>query len=296
MKKNVTEGRKRPVDALDVIIFIVLTLFALIIIYPFYTAIIASIMTAQEYNLTRIITFPKTVCWDNYRYLLSSNVIWTGYLSTLIISISGLVYGLGISVMMGYALSRPAFPGKKLIFLMILFTMYFGGGMVPMYLQIKNLNLLNTRAAIVLMGGVSTFNIIIIKGSFEAIPESLVEAARVDGANDLVIFLRIMLPLQKAILATFALFITVGYWNEWFWSSMVINQTRKFPLQVVLKSIVSSISADGKNSDRISSIQKFYAEGVKMAAVVVTMLPIMMVYPFLQKHFTKGMLVGAIKM
>lgn len=288
--------RKRPIDTLDVVIFIVLTLFALIIIYPFYTAIITSVMSSKEYMNTTFITFPKEICWDNYIFMFSSSVIWTGYQSTLMITILGVIYALSISVMMGYGFSRPEFPGKKLIFILMLFTMFFGGGMVPMYLQLKNMHLLNTRAAIILMMGVSPFNIIIIKSSFESIPESLVEAAKIDGANELTIFIKVMLPLQSAILATFALFIAVGYWNEWFWSTMVINETSKLPLQVVLKSIVTSVKANQDTAARMEAMGVSYTDGIKMAAIVVTMLPIMLVYPFLQKYFVKGMLVGAIKM
>lgn len=271
-------------------------MFALLIIYPFYTALATSLMSRQEAINTRIVIFPKKICWDNYSYMLSTPVIWTGYKSTLMITIIGLVYGLSISVMMGYAFSRPSFPGKKLFFILMIFTMFFGGGLVPTYMQLKNLGLLNSRWAVILMMGVSPFNIIIIKSNFEAIPETVVEAAKVDGANELTIFFRIMLPLQTAVLATFALFISVGYWNEWFWSSLAINQTSKMPLQVILKNIVSSVSSNREAASRIETMNTVFDDGVKMAAVVVTMLPIMVVYPFLQKYFVKGMLVGAVKM
>ena len=294
MRNKVTV--KKRIDVVDVIVFLFLTIFAVLIVYPFYTAFATSLMSRQEMINTRIITVPKQLCWDNYAYMLSTPVIWTGYQSTLIITAIGLVYGMSISVTMAYAFSRPAFPGKRLLFMMMLFTMFFGGGLVPMYMQLKNLNLLNSRWAVILMMGVSPFNIIIIKSNFEAIPESLVEAAKVDGANELTIFFKIMLPLQTAVLATFALFISVSYWNEWFWSSLAINETRKMTLQVILKNIISSVSSNREAAARIETMNTVYDDGVKMAAVVVTMLPIMIVYPFLQKYFVKGVLVGAIKM
>jgi len=196
---------------------------------------------------------------------------------------------------MAFGLSRKTFPGKKIIFLFILFTMFFGGGLVPTYLLIKNLGLINTRSAIILMMGASPFNIIVVKNSFEQLPESLEEAAKIDGANDLTIFFRILLPLQLPIIATIALFIAVAYWNEWFWPMLVINSTGKFPLQVVLRSIVSANLMDSSMQQNPLA-RTIFSDGIKMAAVVVTMLPVMVVYPFLQKYFVKGILVGAIKL
>jgi putative aldouronate transport system permease protein len=173
--------------------------------------------------------------------------------------------------------------------------MLFSGGMVPTYLLLKNMGLVDKRFSIILLLGVSTYNIIILKSGFEQTPVSLSEAAKIDGANELVIFLRIMLPLQSALLATFTLFTAVAYWNEWFWSMLMINSSGKMTLQTVLRSIVSEASADADIASGEAGLDVF-SQGVKTAAVMMTMVPIMCFYPFLQKYFVKGVMVGSIKM
>ena len=167
--------------------------------------------------------------------------------------------------------------------------------MIPTYLQFKSLGLIDSRWAIILYCGVSTYNIIILKNGFEQTPVELEEAAKIDGANDLTVFFRVMLPLQGALLATFTLFTAVGYWNEWFWSMLLINSTRKMTLQTVLRSIVAESAAYSDIAAGDTDVDIF-TNGVKMAAVIMTTLPIMLFYPFLQKHFVKGVLVGSVKM
>jgi len=238
---------------------------------------------------------PPEIIFDNYQYLLSGPLIWSGYISTLIIVGSGTAYGMLISLMMAYAFSRRYFPGKKILFKLMLFTLFFSGGLLPLYLLIKNLNLIDSRLAIILMYGMSPFYVIIMKTTFEQIPASIEEAAKIDGANDITIFWRIMLPLQKPVIATFSLFTAVNYWNEWFWSMLIIQSREKMTLQLVLRLILNEAAADIETMSAMTS-QAVFAQGVRMAAVVATMLPIMLVYPFLQKYFVKGVMIGAIKM
>ena len=198
-------------------------------------------------------------------------------------------------VMMAYVFSRKSFPGKKLLFALVLFTMFFSGGMIPTYLQFKGLGLINSRWGVILFCGVSAYNIIILKNGFQETPVELEEAAKIDGANDLVVFFRVMLPLQGALLATFTLFTAVGYWNEWFWSMLLINSSDKMTLQTVLRAIVAESQAYSDIAAGDTDVEVF-TDGVKMAAVMMTTLPIMLFYPFLQKYFVKGVLVGSVKM
>lgn len=293
MKKH-SKSRKR-LEAMDVVAFVFLTLFALVIFYPFYNALLSSFMTAKEYTLRPVSLFPREVTWDNYAYMLGRQTLGSGYISSIMITSIGTVYGLSISLLTAYAFSRPRFPGKKLLFRLMLFTMFFSGGLVPTYLLIRNMGLINSRWSVILMLGVSPFNIIIIKNGFEQTPAAIEEAAKVDGANDVTTFLRIMLPLQKPLIATFSLFIAVAYWNEWFWSMLLLNSQDKMTLQLVLRSIVSEASGE---QDRIAAsvAGTTFSQGIKMAAVMATMLPVMCIYPFVQKHFAKGILVGAVKM
>lgn len=279
----------------DVVITIVLTLVCLIIFLPFYNSVVISFETPRAYMSHPVSLYPIEFSLKNYSYLIEKGQMATGYRNTIFITFVGTLYGMCISVMTAYVFSRKYFPGKKVLFGLMLFTMLFSGGMVPMYLQLKNMKLIDTHWGIILPLGVSTYNIIIIKSGFEQTPIELEEAAKIDGANDLTVFFRVMLPLQGPILATFTLFTAVAYWNEWFWSMLLINSGGKMTLQTVLRAIIAeaSVDADISYGDVATEI---FSNGVKMAAVIFSMVPIMCFYPFLQKYFVKGVMVGAVKM
>ncbi len=279
----------------DVLIVIILTLIAIMIFLPFYNAVVISLETNRAYALHPVSMYPVEFTLRNYAHLIEKGQIGVGYRNTIFITFAGTVMSMFAMVAMAYAFSRKRFPGKKFFFLLMMFTMFFSGGMIPTYLQFKNLGLINSVWAIILFSGVSAYNIIILKNGFEQTPPELEEAAKIDGANDLVIFLRVELPLQGALLATFTLFTAVGYWNEWFWSTLLINSGSKMTLQVVLKAIVAESAALEDVSTGEAGLDAF-AQGIKMAAVMLTMVPIMCLYPFLQKYFVKGVLVGSVKM
>lgn len=285
--------RKRTTG--DYVIFVILTFLMLVIAIPFYNTIVISVETSAAYARNPLSLYPAEFSMDNYRFMFKNNAILYGYRNTVFIAAIGLVYGMTISVMMAYAFSRQ-FPGKKFFFLLMLFTMFFGGGTVPTFLIMKKLKLINKLLGIILMSGVSSFNIIIMKNGFESTPPALEEAALIDGANDLQIFLRVMLPLQKPLLATFSLFTIVSYWNSWYWPLLLLNSPTKQTLQVVLRAIVNDASQATEVASSGSATAQTFSQGVKMAAVMITMGPIMIVYPFLQKYFNKGVMVGAIKM
>lgn len=279
----------------DVVITVVLTLLAFVIFLPFYNSIVISLETNRAFALHPVSLFPHEFTWSNYSYLIEKGQIGIGYVNTIFVTVIGTALSMAAMVMMAYALSRRSYPGKRLIFMLMMFTMFFSGGMIPTYLQFKQLGLIDSLWGIILFSGVSAYNIIILKSGFEQTPVELEDAARIDGANDLVIFFHVMLPLQSALLATFTLFTAVGYWNEWFWSMLLINSGDKLTLQPVLRAIVAESSAfeDMSAGEAGSDV---FTQGIKMAAVMMTMLPIMCFYPFLQKYFVKGVLVGSIKM
>ena len=278
----------------DYAVFIVLTLTALLILLPFYNAVVISLETNRAYALHPVSLYPAEFSLKNYQYLIDKGQLGVGFQNTIMITTSGTVLSMAASVMMAYAFSRK-FPGKKLIFLLMMFTMFFSGGMIPTYLQMKVLKLIDSRWGIILFVGVSTYNIVILKSGFEQTPIDLEDAAKIDGANDLIIFFRVMLPLQGPLLATFTLFTAVAYWNEWFWSMLLINSASKMTLQTVLRSIVAEASAAADVSTGEADLDVF-SQGVKMAAVMMAMVPIMCFYPFLQKYFVKGVMVGSVKM
>ena len=291
------KGLKRKTTG-DYVIFVVMTILALVIVIPFYLSIVISFETPAAYARSPAAMWPAEFTLANYKYLINVGALGVGYANTIFVAGFGLLYAMLLMVSMAYAFSHPSFPGKKLFFFIMLFTMFFGGGLVPTYLLMKDLGLRNTLWGIILMGGVSAYNIIIMKGGFESVPSSLSEAATIDGANELQIFWKVMLPLQMPLLATFSLFTVVGYWNSWYWPSILINKSKLQTLQLVLRSVVNSASAAQTAGQSASGMagEDLFSEGMKMAAVVATMLPFMCVYPFLQKYFTKGVLVGSIKM
>lgn len=278
----------------DYVVLIVLTLTALLILLPFYNAVVISLETNRAYALHPVSLYPAEFSLKNYQYLIDKGQLGIGFQNTILITSTGTVLSMAASVMMAYAFSRK-FPGKKLIFLLMMFTMFFSGGMIPTYLQMKALKLIDSRWGIILFVGVSTYNIVILKSGFEQTPIDLEDAAKIDGANDLIIFFRVMLPLQGPLLATFTLFTAVAYWNEWFWSMLLINSSAKMTLQTVLRSIVAEASAAADVSTGEADLDVF-SQGVKMAAVMMAMVPIMCFYPFLQKYFVKGVMVGSVKM
>ena len=287
--------RKKRYTIGDVLIFITLTLLALLIFTPFYNAVVISLESNRGYALHPVSLYPTEITVNNYIYVIKNGNILTGYASTIMITVAGTILSMSAMIMAAYVFSRKRFPGQRLLFALVMFTMFFSGSMIPTYLQFKNLGLINSRWAIILYCGVSTYNLIIMRSSFQQTPPDLEEAAKIDGANDLIIFFRVMLPLQSSIIATFTLFTAVGYWNEWFWSMLIINSSGKMTLQTVLRAIVAESAAYSDIASGDTDVNVFTA-GIKMAAVVMTTLPIMFFYPFLQKDFVKGVLVGAIKM
>jgi putative aldouronate transport system permease protein len=286
---------RKKISAVDILLFIMLTAWGLIILFPFLNVVAISFTGYKEYLETPLLLWPKAPELRAYKELFADGRIWIGYRTTLTIILIGVPLSLFLSTTMGYALSRKNFPGRKLFFLFVLFTMIFQGGIVPLYIVVRSLGLTNTIWSVILTGGINTFYMIIIYNFFSTIPESLIESARLDGAGDWTILFHIVFPLSMPIIATMTLFYTVDKWNEWFNAMIFIRRGAIQPLQVVLRSIVMDSAAQGQLNVNAAMIDRAFTSGIKMAAVMVTMLPIMCIYPFLQKHFAKGILVGAIK-
>lgn len=287
--------RHKKWDGVQILAIVLLLIFAGIILIPFWNAVVISLETARAYSLYPTSLIPMEFTLDNYKEMFAKgDALLLAYKGTLITTIFGTVIGMTISVLGAYAFSRQ-FPGKRFFFRVMIFTMFFGGGLVPTYLLYRNLELLNTYAGVVIVGLVSVYNIIIMKNGFESTPVELQEAAMIDGANDLVIFAKVMLPLQKPLIATFTLFSMVGYWNSWYWPMLILTKGDKNVLQLFLRNIVNETILNDAAGASMAAEQQRFAQGMKMASVFMVMLPIMLVYPFLQKYFTKGILLGAVK-
>jgi putative aldouronate transport system permease protein len=280
---------------MDVILFILLSVWGIIIVAPFINALAISFTSYKEYLETPLLLFPKEPELKAYRELFKDNRLLYGYRTTIIIVLVGVPLSLFLSSSMGFALSRKGWPGRKFFFFFILFTMIFQGGIVPLYMVVRSLRLTNTIWSVIFTSGINTFYMLLVYNFFQSLPESLIESAKLDGAGDWIILFRIIMPLSMPILTTMTLFYTVDKWNEWFNAMVFIRNASIQPLQLVLRSIVLDSVTGSQTATTVALLERPFPIGIKMAAVMLTMLPIMCIYPFLQKHFAKGMMVGAIK-
>lgn len=295
--KHVKKVHNQRFTLMDAILLVLLTAFAVTIVFPFYTSIIVSIMSEHEYLRNPFTLIPKAPELSSYETLINQGNIISGYRNTLIHLALGMPLSMFLTCTLAYALSKRYFPGKKILFVFIMITMVFGGGTVPAFLNIKELGLINNRWSVVLSNGIGTFYVILMMNYIQTLPVSLFDSARIDGANEITILTRVVLPLSKPILATVGLFYMVDKWNEWYGSMLYLNKASLYPLQLELKQIIANaqILDDVMMTDSMYRSMPTFSMGIKMAAVVLTMLPIMCVFPFLQKYFVKGVTLGAVK-
>lgn len=289
MRRKLTRGERTG----EVLIYTFLVLISVSTILPFMQLITISLSTSQDINSFGFHLFPKHLDLGGYRLLLSYPLIWTGYLNTIVRVVVGTSLSVLLTTFGAYALSRRSLPNRGLWTGLIVFTMYFSGGLIPSYLLVKDLNMRNTLLALVLPGAVSAYNMIITRNFFMSLPESLVESAKIDGANDAYILFHIIIPLSKAILATITLWYGISQWNAWFDCMIYMDNEKNYVLQLVLRELL----LQGQQIDTYgqSFAQTVSPENMKMAAVVVATVPVMCVYPFFQKYFVKGVLVGSLK-
>ena len=277
---------------LDWIILAILLVFTLLIIYPFYNAFLISISPEKVILENPFLLFPKEITMDSYSYVFKLNIIWSGFRVTMILLIIGTLYQLFFTTITGYALSRSNWFGKNFVMNMILVTMFFGGGLIPYYYLIISLGLYNSILVMIIPGAIDTFNMLLMRNYFASLPKEMEESAKIDGANDFTIFLKIYLPLSLPMLATIGLFFAVGNWNSWYNGMLFIKDQDLKPLQLVLREVIAKAKSSYESS---STSGDSYPQGVQMAAIFFTIIPMMSFYPFLQRYFVKGIVVGAIK-
>jgi putative aldouronate transport system permease protein len=231
---------------------------------------------------------PAGISLSAYKTIINNNNIWSGYLNTIFIVVIGTVVSLLITSMAAYTLSRKGFGARYVIMLLITFTMMFSGGLIPLFLTVKSVGLYDSRWSLIFPVMINTTNLIIMRTAFGEVPVSLEESAKIDGANDIIIYARIVMPLAQATIAVICLYYGVAYWNSWFMASIYLRTRSNFPLQLILREIL--IANDNETSD-----SELMSESIKYAAIIVSTLPILCVYPFLQKYFVKGVMIGAVK-
>lgn len=286
--------KRKKIETFDIVNVCVLTLLILIVLIPFYLTIIQSFMTQQEYIMNSSTLWPKEPTLGNYRDIFVGSTMVRSFGNSVFYTVVGVIFSMFITTTLAYGLAKKGYPGRAFFQNMVIFTMYFSGGLIPFFLLVKQLGLINTRWAIIIPSACSIFNMIILRNFFEQLPPDLDEAATLDGAGPLRIFWTIDLPLVKPAIATLVLFYAVSRWNEWFHASLFLGNAKLWPMQLELRQILWSSSGIVDNIPPEAGRPAF-SEGLKAAAVMVTMLPIMMVYPFLQRYFVKGVMIGAIK-
>jgi len=281
-------------NGVDAVILTFLFLFFIIILYPFYNSVLVSLVSQGDYIKERFMLFPKRIVLDSYLIVFMNGTIFDGMKVTTIITLVGTAYNMLLTTTLAYVFTKQFF-GKTFFLTLIIFTMYFSGGLIPFYLLIKDLGLVDNIFAMILPAGVSIMYMTVIRKHFEGLPLELEESAKIDGASDLTILFRIILPISIPIIVTFALYYAVDRWNEWYNGMLFIRTFDKRPLQLVLRGIIQTTGNQLYTSDlAMYEIQPF-SEGIKMACIVVTMTPVMIVYPFLQRYFITGLTAGAVK-
>lgn len=283
--------------------YALVTLIFLAILYPLIFVVVASISDPYLVLTGEVYLIPKGLQLDTYRNVFKNSMIWTGYLNSILYTVGGVILSLFLTITCAYAMSIPNLPGKVFILGLFVFTMYFGGGIIPSYLLIRNLHMLNTVWAIILPSAFSVYNMTIARTFYcNTIPADLYDAGRLDGCSEIRLFVNIALPLSAPIIAVITLFYAVGRWNDYWSTLMYVTDRSKFPLALVLRNILMMNERMAVSTEVVSASQAEYiakqaymVEGMKYSLIFISALPMLIAYPFVQKHFTKGVMIGALK-
>ena len=292
--------KRKKIRRGDVAFEIINTIFMLFVIvimlYPFWYVAMASFSNSDRLVAHQgMLLLPLDFNWDAYRMVAKNPNLISGYLNTIVIVVVGTLCSTMMTALGAYVMSRKPFPFQKVMMFLMIFTMYFSGGLIPNYILLNNwLHLGNNRLVLILPALVTTYNLIVMRTGFEAIPDSLEESAKIDGARDLTILLKIIIPVALPSMAVIILFYAVSYWNAWFEASIYLTDRAKYPLQVILREILiinsTSEMTAGESGNAVA-----IGESIKYATIMVATVPILLIYPFVQKYFVKGVMVGAVK-
>lgn len=272
-----------------------LVFMACIMLYPFWHVLVGSVLPYEEAVKTSFNIIPRSLSFEAYEYVFSKNTILMSVVVSVFVTVIGTLYQLLITSIAAYPLTKQDLPGRSAIFLFIIFTMFFGGGLIPYYLLIKSLGMVNSLAVMIIPAALSTYNLIVLKTFFQNIPIDLEESAKIDGAGYMRVFFQIIIPLSFPALATIALFIAVGQWNNWYVPMLFLNDKELWPLAMVLRDVLINNNMELTRSGSFVSKDFMLGDTIKNAIVMVSVIPIIIVYPFIQKHFVKGVMIGSIK-
>lgn len=272
---------------------ILLGIIGLLMLYPFWYVLVASFSDSQSVITGKVTLFPVGFNINAYKKVLEDSSIWIAYANTIYYTVFGTIISMFLSILGAYPLSKKRLAGRKFFNIMLMFTMWFNAGTIPVFLNLRDLGLLNTRFAILVAFACSAFNVVLLRNFFESVPDSLEESAAIDGANDVYTMFKIYLPLSMPALATVGLFYAVSRWNGYFWAMLIFRDDSKIPLQVLLKKLIVDMSTT--DADMMDMARTYGKETVSYATIIVAVLPILIVYPYIQKFFVKGVMIGAVK-
>ena len=291
------KNRINRANSFDYVNIFVLSLIALVTIIPFYFVVILSFADIGALGRSKFYLLPISFDITPYRMLFLNNNVSNGMLVSIANVVVGTALCMVITMTAAYSLSKKTLPFRGFILKAIILTMFFGGGLIPYYLTVKSLGMVDSFLVLIIPNAINTFFLIIIKNYFQTIPESMEESAKIDGANDIVIFIKIIIPIAMPFMATFVLFYAVDHWNDWWTAMLFISNVRLRPLQNVLRDALSNLNNIASETGRLQAMEGKMAntQSVRMALVVITTLPILLVYPFVQKYFVKGILIGSMK-
>lgn len=280
----------------DIANSILMIILMAVTLYPILYEVAISFSSAQYVQANKVVIFPKGFNTDSYKKLIDYQLFWRSYLNTIIYAVVGTAINLTFTSMLAFCLSRKELIFRKQITFFIIATMFFSGGMIPNFLLVNWLGLYNTMWAVILPGAISTYNMIIVRTYMSSLPEEVIESVRLDGANDIQILLKIVLPLSKSTLATVGLFYFVGHWNSYFGPMIYFSDKAKLPLQVILKEMIvdQNIESLGLSSADLKSSMPT-SEMFTAASIILSLIPVLCAYPFVQKYFVKGVMVGSVK-
>lgn len=285
--------KKKRIEVFEVVNVLILLMVALVTLYPFLYVIFASLSDPVAIMANSSLLFkPVGFSLSAYQKVFQNPSIYSGYMNTIFYVTVGTALNILATCVAAYVLSRKQFMLRRFFTLMFIFTMYFSGGLIPGYLLVKDLGMINSRLALIIPGAVSTFNLMIMITGFEGIPQSLEESARIDGAGDWTILFRIVMPLAKPTIMVILLYYAVGHWNSWFNAMIYLRDADKMPLQIFLRDILtrSQLGAMTGQTD-IEDV----GQTIKYATIIVSTVPVLCIYPFIQRHFVKGVMIGAVK-
>ena len=298
MKKTSAIKLSRSDRIYFVVSYIVVTILMLTVLYPLIYIVSASFSSASAVNSGRVWLFPVNFSAYSYKYLLGYKIIWIGYGNTIFYTVAGTAINVALTILCAYSLSRKGLVGSGIITFLFTFTMLFSAGMIPNYMLMRDINLLNTRWALLLPGAISVYNMIVTRTFFRnTIPDELLEASKLDGCSDIQYLLRVVLPLSKAIIAVITMYYAVAHWNSYFNAFLYLSDRSMFPLQIFLRQILVQSSFDTSDITDPEMLEQLRGleDLLKYAVIVVATAPLLCVYPFVQKYFVRGVMIGSVK-